>query len=150
MPITIAQVKSSRLSDDRKEVIFVGKGRYIGELEVSVAIECLDDMISALARAKTELDPNARSPPAPMSNGPAHNGAADPNPNQVRCEMPKNCTVADASGLVLVILNHRLENQRGYALPPDAAKALGARLMKSADAILAQGPAQPSLPRPAN
>ncbi len=159
MAITIAQVKSSRLSDDRKEVVLVGKGRYIGEIEVSVAIECLDDLISALARAKTELGPPAAPPMAtpsmatPSPRVPqtlARNGGADPNPDQVRCEMPKNCTVADARGLVLFILNHRLENERGSALPPDAAKALGTRLVKSADAVLAQGPAQPRVARPAS
>ena len=46
---------------------------------------------------------------------------------------------ADTSGrgLVLLILNHRLENQEGYALTPDAAKQVAGGLTKSADALLA-------------
>ena len=37
MPISIAEVKSSRLSDDKKEVVIAGKGKYVGELELFVA-----------------------------------------------------------------------------------------------------------------
>jgi hypothetical protein len=49
---------------------------------------------------------------------------------------------ADTSGrgLVLLILNHRLENQEGYALSPDAAKHVAGGLTKSADALLALKP----------
>jgi hypothetical protein len=42
--------------------------------------------------------------------------------------------------LVLLILNHRLENQEGYALSPDAAKHVAGGLTKSADAVLALKP----------
>src|SRR3979411_704848 len=51
MPISIAQVKSSRLSDDKKEVVIAGKGKYVGELELFVAKECLDDFTPALQGA---------------------------------------------------------------------------------------------------
>jgi hypothetical protein len=52
---------------------------------------------------------------------------------------------ADTSGrgLVLLILNHRLENQEGYALSPDAAKQVAGGLTKSADAVLALKPPPP-------
>ena len=62
------------------------------------------------------------------------------NPDEVRFEIPKNFTVtADTSGrgLVLMIVNHRLENQNGYAFSPDAAKQVAGGLIKSADAALA-------------
>jgi hypothetical protein len=39
--------------------------------------------------------------------------------------------------LVLFILNHRLEGQVGYAMPPDAAKQVAGGLTNSADALLA-------------
>jgi hypothetical protein len=55
--------------------------------------------------------------------------------------VPKNFTVtADTSGrgLVLFIINHRLESQAGYALAPDAAKQVAGGLTKSADALLGQ------------
>lgn len=155
MGITIAEVKSSRLSDNRKEVVVDGKGRYIGDFELCVAVECLEDMIEALVRARRELDGTAPSPAAgTLSEAadapppPALNGAAAPNPNQLRCEVPKNCTVADARGAVLFILNRGLDNQKGYALPPDAAKALGSRLLTSADAVIAKAAAE--APPPAN
>ena len=61
------------------------------------------------------------------------------NPDEVRFEIPRNFTVtADTSGrgLVLLIVNHRLERQAGYALSPDAAKQVGGGLVKSAEALL--------------
>jgi hypothetical protein len=42
------------------------------------------------------------------------------------------------------VFNHRLENQEGYALSPDAAKQVAGGLMKSADAVLALKP--PAMP----
>ena len=143
MAIRIAEVKSSSLSDDKREVIIGGSGKYIGDVELRFARECLDDLIEALVRAKGGLGPSANS--ALGSNGtgaptPKRNGGASANPDKVRIEIPKNFTVtADTTGrgLVLLILNHRLENQEGYALSPDAAKQVAGGLMKSADAVLA-------------
>jgi carbohydrate-binding DOMON domain-containing protein len=69
------------------------------------------------------------------------------NPDEVRFEIPKNFTVtADTSGrgLVLMIINHRLENQNGYAFSPDAAKQVAGGLIKSADAALALKPSAPT------
>jgi len=161
MPISIAEVKSSRLSDDKKEVVIAGKGKYVGELELFVAKECLDDFIQALVRAKTALGlpvdpPHAPAAPASGLNGGSHGAlkatpsAPTPNPNEITAELPKNCMViADPKGrgLVMLVFNHRLENQRGYALPPDAAKQVAGRLTTSADTVLAgQPPGDP--PRP--
>ena len=73
---------------------------------------------------------------------------AGANPDQIRFEIPKNFTVtADTSGrgLVLLILNHRLQNQEGYALSPDAAKQVAGGLTKSAEAVLALKPPAPPL-----
>jgi hypothetical protein len=150
MAIRISQIKSSRLSDDKKEVIVDGSGKYIGDVELRFERECLDDLIDALVRAKGDLGSSANS--APVSNvtaapTPKRNGGAGASPDQVRIEIPKNFTVtADTTGrgLVLLILNHRLENQEGYALSPDAAKQVAGGLMKSADAVLAQKP--PAMP----
>ena len=38
---------------------------------------------------------------------------------------------------MLMIINHRLENQNGYAFSPDAAKQVASGLVKSAEASLA-------------
>jgi hypothetical protein len=143
MAIRIAEVKSSRLSEDKKEIIVDGSGKYIGSIELRFARECLDPLIHALTQAKSSLEPSgvgvgsgAIAAPVPKRNGGA-------NPDEVRFEVPKNFTVtADTSGrgLVLLIVNHRLENQGGYALSPDAAKQVAGGLTKSADAVLAQKP----------
>jgi hypothetical protein len=150
MAIRIAEVKSSTLSDDKKEVIVGVSGKYTGALELRFARECLDDLIDALVRAKGALEPSVGPGLAPGVAAvpvPRRNGASGGNPNEIRFEVPKNFTVtADTSGrgLVLLILNHRLENQEGYALSPDAAKHVAGGLTKSADAVLALKP--PAMP----
>ena len=149
MAIRIAEVKSSSLSDDKKEVIVGGSGKYIGDVELRFARECLDDLIAALAQAKGALGPSANSaavPGAAAAPTPERNSGAGANPDEIRFEIPKNFTVtADTSGtgLVLLILNHRLENQEGYALSPDAAKQVAGGLTKSAEAVLALKPPAP-------
>ena len=150
MAIRIGEVKSSSLSDDKKEVIIGGSGKYIGDVELRFARECLDDLIAALAQAKGALGPSANSaavPGAAAAPTPERNGGAGANPDEIRFEIPKNFTVtADTSGtgLVLLILNHRLENQEGFALSPDAAKQVAGGLTKSAEAVLAlKAPATP-------
>jgi len=152
MAIRIAEVKSSSLSDDKKEIIVGGSGKYIGDVELRFARECLDDLIAALAQAKGALGPSVNSAVAPTATAapaPERNGGAGANPDQIRFEIPKNFTVtADTSGrgLVLLILNHRLQNQEGFALSPDAAKQVAGGLTKRAEAVLAlKGPAQPPL-----
>jgi hypothetical protein len=143
MAIRIAEVKSSSLADDKKEVIVGGYGKYIGDVELRFARECLDDLIEALVRAKGALEPSANSASVPSvtaAPAPERNGGRGANPDQIRFEIPKNFTVtADTSGrgLVLLILNHRLEKQEGFALSPDAAKQVAGGLTKSADAVLA-------------
>src|SRR5437879_6559693 len=150
MAIRVSEVKSSRLSDDNKEVIVASTGKYTGDLELRFARECLDQLLQMLTQAKAELEPSAQSgsasdvplPPAAGSNA-SSDVAPVTNPDEVRFEIPKNFTVtADTSGrgLVLFILNHRLENQRGYALSRDAAKHVAGGLTKSADALLALKP----------
>jgi hypothetical protein len=147
MAIRVSEVKSSRLSDDKKEVIVAGTGKYTGDLELRFARECLDQLLQLLTQAKAELEPSVKSgpvsdvplPPAAVSNA-SSDVAPATNPDEVRFEIPKNFTVtADTTGrgLVLFILNHRLENQRGYALSPDAAKQVAGGLVKSAEASLA-------------
>jgi hypothetical protein len=152
MAIRIAEVKSSSLSDDKKEVIVGGSGKYIGDVELRFARECLDNLIDALVRAKGALEPSASSASVPGATAaapvPQRNGGAGVNPDQIRFEIPKNFAVtADTSGrgLVLLILNHRLQNQEGYALSPDAAKQVAGGLTRSADAVLALKPPAPPL-----
>src|SRR5258708_2425528 len=148
MAIRISEVKSSSLSDDNREIIVGGSGKYIGDVELRFARECLDNLIDAFVRAKGALGPSAHSalvPDAPITK---RNASSAANPDQIRFEIPKNFTItADTTGrgLVLLILNHRLENQEGYALSPDAAKQVAGGLTKSADAVLAlKPPARPA------
>lgn len=153
MAIRVSEVKSSKLSDDGKEIIVASLGKYTGDLELRFARECLDPLLQLLMQAREALDPSvapatalaerpvaaAAPPPVAQPIAPP-NVAPSTNPDQVRFEIPQNLTVtADSSGrgLVLMIINHRLMNQSGYALAPDAAKQVAGGLIKSADALLA-------------
>jgi hypothetical protein len=150
MAIRISEVKSSRLSDDNKEIIVDSTGKYTGDLELRFARECLDQLLQMLTQAKDALEPSVKSSSVPgMAQPPVAPRDINPvvapkaNPDEVRFEIPKNFTVtADTSGrgLVLMIINHRLENQNGYAFSPDAAKQVAGGLVKSADAALALKP----------
>ncbi|MBR1279236.1 hypothetical protein [Bradyrhizobium sp. AUGA SZCCT0283] len=156
MAIRVSEVRSSMVSDDNKEVIVASTGKYTGDLELRFARECVDQLIQLLGQAKKAFEPT-KSVPVPAASAsaasvttpPAAQPKADPvpapktNPDEVRFEIPKNFTVtADTSGrgLVLMIINHRLENQNGYAFSPDAAKQVAGGLIKSADAALALKP----------
>ena len=143
MAIRISTVKASHLSDDKKEVIVASTGKYTGELELRFASECVNDLLRALVKARGLLHPETAGTTAPVAAAGALPKTNDPqvskNPDEVRFEIPRNFTVtADTSGrgLVLLIVNHRLERQAGYALSPDAAKQVGGGLVKSAEALL--------------
>jgi hypothetical protein len=154
MAIRISEVKSSRLSDDKKEIIVDSTGKYTGDLELRFARECLDQLLQMLMQAREAFGPPVQvatalavpastaslAEPAVSSLGAEPVVGPKTNPDEVRFEIPKNFTVtADTSGrgLVLMIINHRLENQNGYAFSPDAAKQVAGGLIKSADAALA-------------
>ena len=154
MAIRVSTVASSRVSDDNKEVIVASTGKYTGDLELRFALECVDQLIDLLQQARGASGPEAKPGPAlgvaasgsnaavPSATQPNPDLKVAPktNPDEVRFEIPKSFTVtADASGrgLVLMIVNHRLENQNGYAFSPDSAKQVAGGLIKSADAVLA-------------
>ena len=47
MAIRIDSVKSSNFSDDKTEFLVVGSGKYVGEVKLIFARECLDSLIDA-------------------------------------------------------------------------------------------------------
>src|ERR1700682_2621873 len=98
MAIRINEIKSSSLSDDKREVIVGGSGKYVGDVELRFARECLDGLIDALVRAKSALEPLANSSLVPgvaaaATPKPKRNGGAATNPDEIRFEIPKNFTV---------------------------------------------------------
>jgi len=64
MAIRISEVKSSRLSDDNKEVIVASTGKYTGDLELRFALECVDQLIDLLKQARGASGPEAKPSPA--------------------------------------------------------------------------------------
>jgi len=153
MAIRINEVKSAWLSDDQKEVIVDCSGRYTGALELRFSRDCFDQMLQALMPPKgATVAPAAEAlPAAPAASAPAAEAlpsakasaldqeALPVNPDEVKVEVPKNAAVtADPGrGYVILILNHRLPNQAGYALTPDAADNVADGLTKSSTAMRA-------------
>lgn len=144
MAIRISAVKSSQLSDDKKEVIVASTGKYTGDLELRFASECVDDLLNALINARRAMQPAATCAAATVAAATAGPNADGPEVNntahQVTFEVPRNFAITADGGrrLVLFIVNHNLDRQAGFAFSPDAAKQLAVGLVKSADALLAQ------------
>lgn len=153
MAIRIDEVKSSGFSDDKTEFIIVGGGKYVGEVKLSFGRECLDSLIDALVQAKqdrhhprTVLAVAANSTPSSDRN---EHDVADRG--EVRFEIPKKFTVTtDTSGrgLVLVIFNHGLQDQRGYALSTDAAIQVAGGMSKTAEVLVARKAQVPPIEPP--
>ena len=76
MAIRVSEVKSSRLSDDKKEVIVASTGKYTGDLELRFARECLDQLLQMLTQAKAELGPRTAPEPDPIEAPKAKSGSA--------------------------------------------------------------------------
>src|SRR5882672_4541848 len=100
MAIRVSEVKSSRLSDDNKEVIVDSTGKYTGDLELRFARECLDQLLQMLTQAKQALEPSIKSASFPSAAGsPVAQSSEDPviapktNLDEVRFEIPKNFSV---------------------------------------------------------
>ena len=84
---------------------------------------------------------SATAPTSPAASPQGHKG-------QIRVEIPKKIAVtADPGGRgrVILIINHQLENQIGYALTPDAAGNIADGLTKSAAAVRLARPAGPAM-----
>jgi hypothetical protein len=159
MAIRVSEFKSARLSDDGKEVVVDCAGRYTGDLELRFTRDCFDQMLRALIGAAgagvakpqpmepsaTEAlpPPDAAQPavsPQPPKPLPAAGNGPQTTADEVKVQIPKNIAVTagpSGSGLVILIVNHKLENQVGYAVSPDAAGNIAAGLTKSAAAVRA-------------
>jgi hypothetical protein len=138
--IGIVEVKSFKLSTDNKEVVVAGRGRYVGDFEIAIDVACLDGFIDVLTAAKNALGPVTSSRDRNAASGLQNDSAATAAPGAVKFAVPKNCTVtADMrAGLALLVLNHRLDNQQGYAFPPEGAAKVANLLAQVSDRLLAE------------
>jgi hypothetical protein len=117
-------VKDHSVSDDGAEVTVTFTSKFIGDIDLTMPADCLDDLISALTKAKNAV--RARNAKTPQ---------------QVRVTTPKKFMVtADVSvrGIVILIFDPTTVDQCGFALDAKAAKEMAAGLVKNADAVLAQ------------
>ena len=140
MAIRIGEVTSAAFADNHEEIIVACTGRYTGDLELRFARQSIEQLLQALGRMIPTETPPQPIVPAAVSSEPAPPPAAPvpDNPDQVRVEVPRNVAVtADPGGrgYVILIVNHRLQNQLGYAVTPDAAENIASGLTKSAAAV---------------
>ena len=129
----INSVKSYAVSDEGAEVAVVLDAKHVGELALLLSVDCLNDLLSTLNRAKVAIEgKRAKQINARQDNNPKQD-------NQVTISVPKNWLVsADTKvhNVVLLVFNHQTDIQSGYALDPDAAKKMATGLVKNADAVL--------------
>src|SRR4051812_18676213 len=124
--LSVSAIKDQSVSDDRSQVTIKFTTKYVGDLDVTMPVACVDELMTALRRVKSSIeikDPKAAT--------------------QLKVTAPKTWLVtADLQqrGVVILAFDHQAETRVGYALAPDAAKKMGASLSQNADAILDQKP----------
>jgi hypothetical protein len=121
---SVIGVKGQTVSADGAEVKLTFASKFIGDIDLTIPADRLDDLISALNKANNAL--RARN-----SN----------TPQQVRVTTPKKFMVTadvDVRGIVILIFDPTTVDQCGFALDAKAAKEMAVGLVKNADAVLAQ------------
>ena len=134
--LTVNAIKAQSVSDDGLFATFTFTTKYVGDLDVTMPAACLDELLSALKGARSDI--NRKDPK---------------KANQLQLTVPKTFLVtADVKerGLVIVVFDHQAETRAGYALTPDAAKKLSSGLTQNADAVINKKAGNPSAPPPAN
>jgi hypothetical protein len=154
---SVTNLKGQTLSDDGNEVVLTFATKYIGDMDVTMPLSCVDELVAALHRTKPDaLQGMRETAPATQGNGTAPDApkaaAASPPPQdgtvpgapavpgQLRVTMPKTWLVtADVKthGVVLLVFNHQEETRVGYALNGVAAKEMATGLVKNAEVVLA-------------
>jgi len=140
--IAVTGIKDLALSDGGKQASFTLATKYAGDLAVTMPAQCLDAL--KLPDGGAALKPPGNGATAPSSNGaatPARAGS-DPNPNSVTVTVPQKWLVAanaDNRRHVVIVFDRGMPTEAGFALGPEAAKALAAAMTKNADEILARG-----------
>jgi hypothetical protein len=127
MAISVGAIKGFSVSSDGAEVSFTLATRYAGDMIVTMPASCFEELVSHARPAA----PAAAPKPEP----------ADSKPGQMKVAVPKKWTVtADlkVNNVVLLIFDHQLETQVGFALSAKTTKEMVAALVKNADAVLAQ------------
>lgn len=141
-------IKDFSLSPDGKEAKFVLVTKYAGDIEVTMPSGCLNALQLNPARPAS-LAP--QTPATASANGgsgiataAAAGVSATPSSNPatagVAVSVPKTWLVAaDARrGLVVVVLNHRIDGQLGFALEAKGALEVASAMKKQADTLTAR------------
>ena len=161
--VTVNSIKEHAIVDGGAGVTITFAAQYVREHSLKMPASCIDELIGALTRIQSELNPpagNARAAaPAPAPQQPAApapqrqqsapplQGAEPPAApavptGNIAVRRPKNCIVGaetKAQKLVLMVFDFQTPHQAGFGLDPQGAKALAVDLVKNADVVLAAG-----------
>ena len=127
---TIAtDLKDVSISPDGKEANFVLVTKHSGEIAVSLPAFCLQKL-----RAAAVVPP---APPATNTGNLAGKTESTNSADQVAVSVPNKWLVAaDAQhGLVVVVLNHRMPSQFGFALNSSVAVEFATAMTKQAAVV---------------
>jgi len=122
--LTVSAVKDQSVSDDRSQATVKFTTKYVGDLDVTMPIACVEELMTALQKLKSSIE--LKDPKTAM---------------QLKVTVPKTWLVtADLKqrGVVILAFDHQAETRVGYALAADAAKKMSASLNQNADAVLNQ------------
>jgi hypothetical protein len=134
MAISVAAIKGFSASSDGAEVTFTLATKYAGDMVVTMPSGCFEELVS-----------NGRpaAPAAPARPEPTDSKPTESKSGQMKVAIPKKWTVtADLkiNNVVLLIFDHQMETQAGFALTAKTTKELVTALAKNADAVLAHQP----------
>ena len=130
--LTVSAVKDQSLSDDGTQATVKFTTRYVGDLDVTMPIACVEQLMTALQKLKSSIE---------LKDG--------KTATQLKVTVPKTWLVTaelKQRGVVILAFDHQAETRVGYALAPDAAKKMSASLSQNADVILKQKPSNGSKP----
>jgi hypothetical protein len=132
-------IKDFSLSSDGKEATFVIITKYSGDIAITVPTE-------SLGKLQIPTSPAVASPTPAAATANPSNGAQDParKAGEVAVSVPTKYAVATdlQRKLVVIVLDHQMPRQFGFALDSKAAQQLAAAIVKQADVLAAKQPGQ--------
>jgi hypothetical protein len=124
----VTAIKACSISADGSLVTLTLVTKYVGDMGITLPIECL----------KTLPVPLPAAPPANGQNA-VYEAPTTPNttPNQITVSVANTwLTAADNKrGVVVVVMDPNTPKHIGFAVKQSAARQLGAAIVKQADAI---------------
>ena len=123
--LTVSAVKDQSVSDDGSQATVKFTTKYVGDLDVTMPIACVEELMTALQKLKSSIE--LKDPKTAM---------------QLKVTVPKTWLLSAILKQRLAgchsAFDHQAEARSATSLAADAAKKMSASLNQNADAVLNQ------------